>query len=76
MSNELPFTISDREPEQAGLIVANYLDQKYGAVPLSRLETALSEIFRLHRTGVRHPLLLANKAIDLIERRAEPQRAA
>ena len=76
MSNELPFTIGDTEPEKAGYIVANYLDRQYGAVPLRKLERALCEIFRLHRIGIRHPLLLANKAIELIERADNHSRAA
>ncbi len=76
MSSTLPFTIGDTEPEKAGYIVANYLDRQYGGVPLRKLERALSEIFRLYRIGVRHPLLLANKAIELIERADDHSKAA
>jgi hypothetical protein len=56
--------------------VTNHLDRKYGEVPLSKLVFALTEIFRLYRTGVRHPLRLANNAIDLMKRLDEQQRAA
>ena len=76
MSSEPLYAIGDTEPERAGFIVANYLDSRYGAVPLRKLERALSEIFRLYRIGIRHPLLLANKAIELVERPEDHSKAA
>ena len=74
MSNDLPSAMSD--PDRAHMIVTNYLGRKYGAVPLGKLERALSEIARLYRSGIRHPLLLANKVIDIIERGCERSKAA
>jgi hypothetical protein len=76
MSSDLPVTTSETELEEAGAIVAHYLDRQYGAVPLGKLKGALSEILRVYRTGVRHPVLLANKAIELVERADDHSKAA
>ena len=67
MNNELPFIAIDPEPERALEIVAHYLERKYGALHHSMFERAVHEIYALYRKDIRHPLLLANRAISAIE---------
>jgi len=69
------FTL-DPEPERALEIVVHYLECKYGRVHQGTTERAVVEIYKLYRNGVRHPLLLANKAISAIENPQFRSRAA
>jgi hypothetical protein len=67
MNNELAFIAIDPEPERALEIVVHYLERKYGALDHSAVERAVHEIYALFRKDIRHPLLLANRAISAIE---------
>jgi len=76
MQYRWPFTIADRDAEEALDIVANYYDHKYGLVTHDEAYKAIAEIYRLYHAGMRNPLLLANKAISNLERQAEGSEAA
>ena len=76
MSSELPFITIDPEVERALDIVVHYLECKYGTAPQSNVERAVIEIYKLYRKDVRHPLLLANSAISVIENLQSQHKAA
>lgn len=67
MNNELPYITIDAELGRALEIVVHYLECKYCTAHHSIVERAVHEIYKLYRKDIRHPLLLANRAISVIE---------
>ena len=76
MTSELPIITIDPEVERALEIVVHYLERKYSVVHPSTVERAVLEICKLYRKDVRHPLLLANRALSVIENLRPQHKAA
>jgi len=72
MSESWPFRISDKEPEQALIIVYNYFERKSGGVSDEFLRNALILLCELYRKKATRPLLLANKVIAILDKEAQP----
>ena len=76
MQYEPPFRIVEAQVARAFEIAVNYFERKHGFVCHEEAVSIISEIESIRRSGVRHPLVLANKAIAVLERRAPEPRAA
>lgn len=72
MSDSCPFSSSDKEPEQALVIVYNYFDRKCGNVSDELLQNAMILLYELYRKKEMRPLVLANKAIAILDSRVQP----
>jgi len=74
--SELPFSVSEREIEQALHIVLNYFDMKNGFVSISFAKDALEEVYRQRTLTATRALVLANRAIKALEERSRKKQAA
>ena len=76
MTVEMPSLRIDPAVERAIDIVVSYLERKYGEVQQDHVERAMQEIYTLYRRDVRHSLLLADRAITMIENLPSKTKAA